>query len=120
MAMFFGVISPIIRRMRVINIIEKSSAVSGKRRVPKPSESVVAKMFTNMFPISMVTKSSSGTVKKIFTNRFVFPFALLRSRSRSKLFKEKKAVSEPEKKAERRRRIGKIIIRIRRLASIPT
>jgi hypothetical protein len=104
-----GVISPKRRIKGIIIRIEKTSASIKENReltysVIVEAKKSVANTFTIMFPVNTVTSRVSGDLKK---RRTIFSFHFPRtdlSFSLSRLLREKKAVSDPEKNAERNKK----------------
>ena len=98
-----GVISPNTRSNKVITIIAIPIPDSPMRPISNDVAVAVAATLTSSFPIKIVVIKRRGSERKseIMRKRRGSSFC---SCFNLALVKEKKAVSEPEKKAERKRR----------------
>ena len=106
-ARVFGVTSPKIRRTNTVIGTARTEPKSGPRSWTKRTAEVAAiPTFTISFPISIVAMRSAGFWRNLkISSALLFPsFASL---SNLKVLSEKKAVSEAEKRAERRTRKGR-------------
>src|SRR3989338_2787575 len=105
--MLFGKISPRINNKEVATRIETTPVTSSPQRsmkivLKKLATRIEKQMLTNSFPKSAVAKTFRGfvNIERSFLSRFSLDFFKPAKRVRPK---EKKTVSEPEKKAEKRR-----------------